>query len=84
MTQVINNEYKIKYMVSSNPITIMLYTWFYLILCTLTSIVGYNIHQDLLWAIFDFWIAPLIWVKWLILKEVNITLITNSFNWFFL
>lgn len=84
MTQVISNEFKIKYLISSNPITILLYTWVYLILCTLTSIIGYNIHYSLFWSLIDFWLAPLIWVKWLVLKEVNITLINDSFNWFFI
>ena len=48
-----------------------------------TAIIGYTRHGSLPWAILDFLFAPIVWCKWLIYKQVNLTLIKKSFAFFF-
>ena len=43
-----------------------------------TAMIGYTRHGSMPWAILDFLLAPLVWCKWLICKEVNVTLIKKS------
>ena len=54
-----------------------------LIFCIATAMIGYTIHHSLGWAIIDFFFAPIAWAKWLICHEVNITIIKETFTWFF-
>lgn len=54
-----------------------------LILATLTSMVGYHIHQSLFWAVMDFLFYPFAWVKWLIYHEVSQQVLRETFSWFF-
>jgi hypothetical protein len=49
---------------------------------TCTAIVGQTIHGSFWWGIVDFLFWPLVWIKWLLYKDVNLTLIKESFNWF--
>lgn len=46
-----------------------------------TAIIGQTIHGTW-WGIVDFFFWPLVWVKWLIYKDVNMSIIKESFNWF--
>jgi len=55
----------------------------YLFFCLFTSMIGYTIHGRLGWSIIDFIFAPLIWIKWAIYHDVNITIIKQTFEWFF-
>lgn len=55
---------------------------FYTIFCLVTSMIGYTIHDSVFWAIVDFFFAPLAWAKWLILHEVNLTIIKQTFSFF--
>lgn len=55
----------------------------YTILSTITAIIGYNIHHSIAWSIVDFIFYPIVWVKWLIFQEVNLTIIKQSFDFFF-
>ena len=55
---------------------------FYLIFGAATSIIGYNIHNSIFWSIVDFILAPFVWIKWFIYKEVTLSIIKQSFNWF--
>ena len=55
----------------------------YTIFCVLTAMIGYTIHGSFIWAIADFFFAPLAWLKWLILHEVTLTIIKETFTWFF-
>lgn len=57
--------------------------WIHIIPSLLTSMIGYNIHGSLGWAIFDFFFYPIVWIKWLILKEVNLSIIKDTFSFFF-
>jgi hypothetical protein len=53
------------------------------ILALLTAMVGYTIHGSLFWSIIDFIFAPLVWLKWLICHDVNLSIIKQTFTWFF-
>jgi hypothetical protein len=53
-----------------------------LLFCLATAIIGYTRHGSLPWAILDFLFAPIVWCKWLICKQVNLTLIKKSFAFF--
>jgi hypothetical protein len=54
----------------------------YFILCIGTAMVGYTIHKSLFWSIVDFFFAPFAWAKWLIMKEVNMSIIKETFSFF--
>lgn len=55
----------------------------YLLLCLATSMIGYNIHGSIFWAIIDWIFMPIAWCKWLICHEVNMTIIRETFSFFF-
>jgi hypothetical protein len=61
----------------------------YFIFCTLTGIIGYTVNVNLgssiplFWAFMDFLFSPFAWAKWLICQDVNLTIIKESFNFFF-
>ena len=55
----------------------------YRIACVCTAMIGYNIHGSVGWSILDFFFAPLVWIKWLVLHEVNLTIIKDTFSFFF-
>jgi hypothetical protein len=54
----------------------------YLILGIATAMVGYRIHGSIFWAIMDFIFMPFVWCKWLILHQVNISIIKDTFMFF--
>ena len=56
---------------------------FYSLICLLTAMVGYNIHGSLFWSIIDFFFTPFAWAKWLIMHQVNLTIIKSTFSFFF-
>lgn len=47
-----------------------------------TAIIGYEIHGSVFWSIVDFFFSPLVWIKWLICKEVSLDIIQNAFAFF--
>ncbi len=53
------------------------------IACLFTAMIGHSIHHSLFWAIVDFFFAPLAWAKWLICHQVNMTIIRETFAFFF-
>lgn len=55
----------------------------YIIFATMTAMIGYTIHGSLFWAIMDFFFAPPTWAKWLIYHEVTLSIIKQTFTWFF-
>lgn len=48
----------------------------------LTSMIGYTIHNSIFWTIMDFIFWPIVWIKWLILHQVNLTIIKQTFEFF--
>lgn len=55
----------------------------YTIISICTAMIGYTIHGSLFWSIVDFIFTPLVWIKWIICKEVTLSIITKTFEWFF-
>lgn len=53
------------------------------IFALLTANIGLTIHNSFFWTIVDFLLFPLVWLKWIILHEVNLSIIQKSFEWFF-
>lgn len=53
------------------------------IFALLTANIGYTIHNSIIWSIVDFFIFPLVWLKWIIFHEVTLMIIEKSFHWFF-
>ena len=47
-----------------------------------TAIIGMSIHGSIWWAIFDFLFYPFVWLKWLLFKEVNLSIIKSAFEFF--
>lgn len=56
------------------------FIWPVLALCT--AMIGYQIHGSIFWSIMDFFFMPFAWAKWLILHEVNLTIIKSTFEFF--
>jgi len=72
---------KLKYTFSpfTNPIMKFLYSIF----CLLTAMVGYHIHGSIFWSIMDFFFTPLAILKWILYEQINITIIHQTFEFFF-
>lgn len=51
------------------------------ILCALpTAMIGYQIHSSFFWGVVDFVFWPIVWIKWLILHEVSLSIIKETFS----
>lgn len=48
-----------------------------------TTMIGQTIHNSFWWGFIDFLFWPLVWVKWLIYQDVTLSIIKESFSWFF-
>jgi hypothetical protein len=55
----------------------------YLICGVITAIIGYHIHHSIFWAIIDGLFFPFVWAKWLVMQQVTLTIIKDSFGFFF-
>jgi hypothetical protein len=49
----------------------------------ITAMIGHTIHNSIFWSIMDFLFWPIAWIKWIIYQEVNISLIKETFAFFF-
>jgi hypothetical protein len=56
--------------------------WVHRVFGIITAMIGYRIHNSIGWAIIDFFFFPLAWIKWLILHQVNLTIIKQTFAFF--
>lgn len=54
----------------------------FILIALFTAFIGYHIHGSVLWAIFDWFFWPFVWLKWLICHEVNLTIIKEAFAFF--
>jgi hypothetical protein len=52
------------------------------IFCLATAMIGYQIHGSLFWSIIDFIFTPIVWCKWLIMHQVNLSIIKETFSFF--
>lgn len=51
--------------------------------CFCTAMIGHTIHHSLFWSVVDFFFAPFAWGKWLICHEVTMSIIKQTFAFFF-
>ena len=63
-------------------VTIKVFNFPYILFQLPTAMIGYTIHKSFGWAIMDFIFAPIAWCKWLIMQEVNMSIIKETFNFF--
>ena len=54
----------------------------YFIIAVATAMIGYHIHGNGLYAVFNFIAWPISWVYWLICHDVNMTVIKETFQFF--
>jgi hypothetical protein len=55
----------------------------YQLMCCATAMIGWHKHHSVLFAICDWIFMPFVWIKWLVLQEVNVTIIRETFGFFF-
>jgi hypothetical protein len=55
----------------------------YFIFAICTAMIGKTIHGSLFWAIVDFFFWPFAWIKWLLCQEVTLSIIKQTFSFFF-
>jgi hypothetical protein len=53
-----------------------------LLIGLITAMIGHTIHNSIFWSIIDFIFWPIAWVKWLIMQEVNLSIIKETFSFF--
>jgi hypothetical protein len=56
---------------------------FVFIAATITAMVGHHIHGSAFWTVVDFFFWPIAIVKWLFCQEINMTVIRETFAFFF-
>lgn len=57
--------------------------WIYTLFCIATAMIGYNIHGNVFYSIVNFFLTPISWIWWLIGQDVNMTIIRDTFSFFF-
>ena len=58
-------------------------SWPWTIFSTLVAMVGYHMHGSALWTIADFIFSPIALLKWLVCHELTMTVIRDTFSFFF-
>jgi hypothetical protein len=58
-------------------------SFIYFFIALATGMIGYQIHHSGFWSVIDFLFYPIVWVKWLVFQEVNLTIIKSAFAFFF-
>ena len=61
---------------------IKFYQALYFIVAIVTAMIGHQIHNSLFWSVVDFIFWPFAWGKWLICKQVSISIIKAAFAFF--
>lgn len=59
------------------------HTLWFTIFSIITAIIGIEIHGNIFFSLINFIFAPLSWLIWLITHTINVTIITNAFEFFF-
>lgn len=59
------------------------FRWVYTLFSIATAMIGYNIHGNWFYSIMDFIFTPIAWIWWLIGQDVNMTIIRDTFSFFF-
>lgn len=47
-----------------------------------TTLIGQTMHGSFWWGFVDFFLWPLVWIKWILFREITLSIIKESFNWF--
>lgn len=71
------NKTKVMKISVADPLKII-----YLIIAIFTSMVGYEIHHNVFYAIINFIFWPISWIYWLVCHDVNISVIKSAFGFF--
>lgn len=58
-------------------------SFFYFICGLATAMIGYKIHGSIFWSIMDWIFMPFAWIKWLVMHQVNLSIIKEAFSFFF-
>lgn len=58
-------------------------TWLWILFGLITAMIGHTIHGSVLWSVVDFVFSPVAWIKWIVCQEVTLTIIKQSFAFFF-
>ena len=70
-------------MSKNKTVTYRLGSWTYIIIGLLAAMVGYTIHHSLFWSIVDFFFYPIAIIKWIICKQLTLSVLKTTFSWFF-
>ena len=54
----------------------------YFFIAIATAMRGYRIHSSVFWTIIDFIFWPLALAKWVIMHQINMTIIHDTFSFF--
>jgi hypothetical protein len=55
----------------------------YTLFCVAVAMIGYQIHHNVLYAIFNFIFAPISFIYWLLTHQIYMSLIKETFEFFF-
>lgn len=47
-----------------------------------TAMIGYHIHGSLFWAFMDYVFTLFAWAKWLVCQQVTLSIIRDTFSFF--
>lgn len=47
---------------------------------TATAMVGYTIHDSIIWSIVDFIFSPIALIKWIVCHELTVTVLKTTFS----
>ena len=83
MITVKKNKINDKFSVKINLIPKSMKSLFYTAVAIATAMIGYHIHHSRFWAVMDFFFWPFAWIKWLILQQVDMSIIRETFAFFF-
>ncbi len=56
----------------------------YQMFCIGTAMIGYTIHNNIFYSIINFLLAPISWIWWFIGHDVNISIIRETFKFFYI
>ena len=54
-----------------------------IVISTITAIIGHQMHGSVGWAIVNFIFSWTSWIKWLICKDITMSIIKEAFGFFF-
>lgn len=55
----------------------------YISLGVIVAMIGYTIHGSFFWSVVDFFFWPIVVIYWFITHQINISVIKETFSFFF-